>query len=206
MAGPTTTPSPTRRLQPRFRNGPTRAPALLPERALVESVGASRKRGAPTAIEPPGRTKTLSGKDAKLTGSSTFRATDSGDTGFGLVEIVISMLLLALLSIAFLPLLIGALQTSVRNATVATANQLLSEQLDQLQTTARTCSAFDAFEAESVATTTDPRGTQYTPQRVVSACPATFPGSVTVTLRVVVVGQPDVDLETVTFAVVESAS
>lgn len=139
----------------------------------------------------------------QTTGART-PATD--DSGFGLVEIVISMLLLALLAVAFLPLLIGALQASVRNATIATANQLLSEQLDALQTTARTCAALDAYESASISVTTDPRGTEYTPQRTVGACPSTFPGSVTVTLRVTVADQPDVRLETVTFAVVESLS
>ncbi|MFO7691343.1 MAG: type II secretion system protein, partial [Cryobacterium sp.] len=51
---------------------------------------------------------------------------DAREQGFGMIEIVVSMFLLALLSIAFLPLLVQSLQVSVQNARLATATQLAS--------------------------------------------------------------------------------
>ncbi len=59
------------------------------------------------------------------------------DKGFGLIEIVVSMFMLALLSIAMLPLLITSVQQSARNAAAATASQLVQQTLeaDQGKTT-----------------------------------------------------------------------
>lgn len=135
--------------------------------------------------------------------------TEPAQDGFGLVEVIVSMFLLALLSLAFLPLLISSLTATVRNSTVTTASQLLAEQLDRVPTVDRNCAALQAFAAEPATVTVDDRGTEYRATKSVTACPTgpgAFPGRLTVTLRVVVVGQPDLRVETQTFAVVESAS
>lgn len=128
-----------------------------------------------------------------------------GDSGFGLVEIVISMFLLALLAVAFLPLLIDALRVSVRNATIATATQLVSEQLDAVTVVPRTCAGVEAFANASLADISDERGTVYTPHRAVSPCPATgYPMTVDVRVWVTVDTDPSVLVESRTTVVVES--
>ena len=51
-------------------------------------------------------------------------------SGFGIIEIVISMFLLGLLATAFLPLLVQGLKQSAANATLATATQLANDQIE----------------------------------------------------------------------------
>lgn len=129
------------------------------------------------------------------------------DFGFGLVEIVISMFLLALLAVAFLPLLVDALRASVRNSTVATATQLVSEQLDAVSLIPRTCAALAAFEAAAVPSLTDERGTAYTAVRNAASCPASgYPLAVSVTVSVTADSQPDLLVESTTTVIIESAS
>lgn len=129
------------------------------------------------------------------------------ERGFGLVEVIVSMFLLTILSVAFLPVLISALQATVRNATVATASQVLSEQLDAASLVERTCAAFDLFENETLASVTDDRGTEYQPERSVTGCtPLTYPAQVTIDVSVAVVGQPEIRVEATTFGIVESAN
>lgn len=133
----------------------------------------------------------------------TVRAAD--DAGFGLVEIVVSMFLLALLAVAFLPLLIESLRVSVTNSKVATANQILSEQLDAIALVPRTCAAFDAFESVAIPTVTDERGAVYQADRDVTGCtPASYPAPVTVVLTVSVVGDTSIGARATTTAIVES--
>ena len=43
----------------------------------------------------------------------------SSESGFGMIEIIVSMFLLALLAVAFLPLLINTLQLGPKNAAIA---------------------------------------------------------------------------------------
>lgn len=129
------------------------------------------------------------------------------DAGIGLVEIVISMFLLALLAVSFLPLLVDALRASVRNSSVATANSLMSEQLDSASAVGRTCDALVAWAAASVPTLTDERGTVYTPDRVVIGCPAAaYPATARVTVSVDVSLDPAITLEATTLLVVESTN
>ena len=92
------------------------------------------------------------------------------DRGLGLVEIVVAMFLLALLSVAFLPLLINSLQQTIRNATISTATQVLNEQLDALLAAQPTCAAITAFESAVPGPTTDRRGVVYQATRSVPEC------------------------------------
>lgn len=89
----------------------------------------------------------------------------SCDDGVGLVEIVVAMFLLALVSIAFLPLLINSLQLSIRNATISTATQVLNGEVDALATVAPTCEGIKSFVASSGANVEDDRGVTYEPER-----------------------------------------
>lgn len=129
------------------------------------------------------------------------------DAGFGLVEIVVSMFLLALLAVAFLPLLIDAMRATVRNATTATATQLVSEQLDAVSLLPRTCAALTAFETATVPTTTDARGTDYTARRDASTCPSSgYPVAVQVRVWVTASNNPDLLVDAVTTVIVERSS
>jgi|GEM_PF-1583565 type II secretory pathway pseudopilin PulG len=139
--------------------------------------------------------------------NTTLRAAPKGEAGFGLVEIIVSMFLLTLLSVAFLPLLISALQATVRNSTVATASQILSEQLDAVTLVPRTCAAFTQFASQALASVTDDRGTEYQPARQVTGCPpGAYPARVTIRVSVAVTDQPEIRVEATTFGVVESAN
>lgn len=129
------------------------------------------------------------------------------DDGFGLVEIVISMFLLALLAVAFLPLLIDSLRVTVRNATAATATQLVSEQLDAVSLIPRTCVGVTAFESAVIPTVTDERGTVYTSRRDVATCPSGgYPIELSVRVWVTASSDPDFLVESTTSVIVESAN
>lgn len=127
------------------------------------------------------------------------------DAGFGLIEIVVSMFLLSLLAVAFLPLLIESLRVSVTNSRVATANQILGEQLDAIALVNRTCASFRAYDDTIIPTVTDERGTVYQAVRTVSGCPsAAYPAPVSIVLEVTVVGHPNIGAKATTAGIVES--
>jgi prepilin-type N-terminal cleavage/methylation domain-containing protein len=54
----------------------------------------------------------------------------SDPRGFGIIEIVVAMFLLALLSMAILPLLVQGMKLSTANATLAAATQLANQQIE----------------------------------------------------------------------------
>jgi len=114
------------------------------------------------------------------------------DSGFGLIEIVISMFLLGLLAVVFLPLLVTSLQTSVRNSTIATATQSLEQQMGLARSAGDTCAALTAYGAVTpLPTTSDIRGTVYQPDRTVDSCPsalASYPTTVKVRVSVLISG------------------
>lgn len=125
--------------------------------------------------------------------------------GFGLVEIVVSMFLLSLLAIAFLPLLIQSLQVSLTNATTATATQLVNKQMDLARVQGTTCGALTSFAAVAPSVVPDARGALQ-PYRSVGSCPASYPGTVTVTTWVTRSGQSIRLAEAVTLILVKSAT
>lgn len=53
------------------------------------------------------------------------------DAGVGLIEIIISMFLISLLAIAFIPVMVSAIRASTLNSTVATATRLVSLAVDE---------------------------------------------------------------------------
>lgn len=73
---------------------------------------------------------------------NTLRAeSDTRSAGFGIVEVIVSMFLLSLMAMAFLPVLVQALQVSRVNASIATATQLLSSDLDRARQLNLACTA-----------------------------------------------------------------
>ena len=91
-------------------------------------------------------------------GMSVKETLNSNESGFGVVEIVVSMFLLALLAVAFLPLLITSLQVTVTNARVATSTQLVTRQLEQIGAAGSSCSAVKALVAVMPAPVADANG------------------------------------------------
>ncbi len=114
----------------------------------------------------------------------------AGDEGFGMIEIVVSMFMLSIIAIAFLPLLISSLQLSARNATLATATQLVNEQMDAPRLAASpTCSSLLLLETAPVPVVTERGGDELLLARDV-VCPTSFPGLATFRASVTVSGEP----------------
>ena len=59
--------------------------------------------------------------------------------GFGIVEVIVSMFLLSLMAMAFLPVIVQSQQLARTNALIATATQLLSADLDRARQSTVTC-------------------------------------------------------------------
>ena len=109
------------------------------------------------------------------------------ESGFGVIEIVISMFLLALLAAAFLPLLVQGLKQSAANATLATATQLANDQIELVRSATK-CSELGLPTITTTTTTVDPRNVTLSIVRTVgSSCapiaenPVNVPVDVTVT-------------------------
>jgi type II secretory pathway pseudopilin PulG len=88
---------------------------------------------------------------ARHRGTVPADASENRDTGIGLIEIVISMFLISLLAIAFIPVIVSALRASELNSTAATATRLVSQAIND----ARTQGATDCAAAQLLNTTTE---------------------------------------------------
>jgi type II secretory pathway pseudopilin PulG len=144
-------------------------------------------------------------KLADVNPSSRRESPALSEDGFGIVEIVVSMFLLGILAIAFLPLLIQSLKISSTNATIATATQLVDRDLELFREQPPTCEDLTDFAALPVAAVNDPRG-QLQPHRSAGACPATYPGTVIVTTWVMRSGESGRLAEAATRILVTAAS
>lgn len=122
------------------------------------------------------------------------------DAGLGLVEILVSMLILALLAIAVLPVLMQGMKTSSNTATLATAGQLAAQELEVARTLSADCATLSAFDDAPAHTALDARGVSLLISRSVGACPAAadYPGVVRVTVQVAKVDAPSAVLATAT--------
>lgn len=108
----------------------------------------------------------------------------SRDEGFGLVEIVVAMLLLAIIAAAFLPVLATTLVQSARNVTTTSATQLVNDQLERARNADSTCAGLQVFAGETVQDVVDSRSVPLHIQRTLGACPASYPGTVKFTATV----------------------
>ncbi|MCU1545957.1 MAG: hypothetical protein JWP30_1057 [Homoserinimonas sp.] len=107
---------------------------------------------------------------------------ESDEFGVGMVEIVVSMLVLAVLAMSFLPLLIQGIKVSASNATLVTATRIVHDEMEQVRTLT-TCASVTPTPTPSP-TVTDPRGVQLAVKRTVGPCPVSFPGTRKVTVEV----------------------
>ena len=65
-----------------------------------------------------------------------------------MIEIVVSMLLLSLLAIAFLPMLVTSLRVSVSNATLASATQIVAAEMDNIRSLGMTCTDVQLYASD----------------------------------------------------------
>jgi type II secretory pathway pseudopilin PulG len=128
----------------------------------------------------------------------------SDDEGIGLVEIVISMFLVALLAISFLPLLLRTLTTSTDNTSTSTASQLVQSNMDQARLAGPTCTGVASFVNTAIPVVVDARGVSLTQQRQIGSCPSIYPGTVSVYVRVTQAGSAVVLAESTTLIYVTS--
>lgn len=102
------------------------------------------------------------------------------DRGFGLIEIVVAMFLLAIVTMAVLPLLVQGLKLSASNATVAAATQLANQQVELVRSQSL-CGAI-----VPATTTATAQGVALQVSRTIGiTCPASgYPITVPVSVRV----------------------
>lgn len=99
------------------------------------------------------------------------------ESGIGLIEIVVSILLLGLLAVAALPLLVQALKQGPRTASVASSTELVASGL-ALVRQATTCVEVTALSGTTMKTV---GGVDYTvTTTVLGSCPSVFPGNLEV--------------------------
>ncbi|MFP7835064.1 hypothetical protein [Marisediminicola sp. LYQ134] len=106
------------------------------------------------------------------------------DDGIGLIEIVVSMFVLAIIAIAFLPVLIEGIKQSAATTTLAAATRIVEDQLTEARAQSASCAAIQAFADQPVAETTDPRGVQLRGAREAGVCPEDLPGTIKFTASV----------------------
>lgn len=91
------------------------------------------------------------------------------DAGFGLIEVIVSMFLLALLAVAFAPVLISSIRISAANTSTATATQLVNERMQIAQSFGPVCATVAGMVGS--ATLVDARDVEIDVTTTVGACP-----------------------------------
>ena len=139
----------------------------------------------------------------------SLRETYGGDEkGVGIIEIVVAMLLLALLLLSFAPVLISITKLSGRNTTIATATQIVNQQIEAaravstLSAAATKCTDLVGFIAVTPAPVVDPRGVTLQPVWDAVTCPLSFPGVIKVRVSVTQAGYPSATASATTLILV----
>jgi len=136
----------------------------------------------------------------------------ASENGFGVVEVVISIFLLSLLSISFIPLLVNSIKSTGKNTTIATATQIVNQEIEGARAvrspTSTTPSCLDVtnFLNVTIATVTDPRGVTLLPKWDATTCPTSYPGVVRARVSVTRSGSTNVVAQAVTLIYVASAT
>lgn len=119
---------------------------------------------------------------------ATIRA-DRRASGFGMVEILVSLILLGILSTTLIPIFITSIKLAQLNAVVTRGTQVVNQQLDLARAQARTtptCNAIKALKVNSTALS-NPNAPEAEPLHyatTIGACPTSYPGTVMVTVTV----------------------
>ena len=134
------------------------------------------------------------------------------EDGFGVIEVVVSIFLLSLLSVSFIPLLVNSIKTTGKNSTIATATQIVNQEIEGARavrsptSTMPSCLDVTNFLNVTIATVTDPRGVTLLPKWDPTTCPTSYPGVVRARVSVTQAGSPDVVAQAVTLIYVAAAT
>ena len=69
----------------------------------------------------------------------------SKDDGIGIVEIMVSLLIFAVIMMSLVPFLINTYKTSMNNSTIASATQIVNQQIERARGSSGSCAEFSAF-------------------------------------------------------------
>ena len=134
------------------------------------------------------------------------------ENGFGVIEVVISMFLLSLLSVSFIPLLVNSITSTGKNTTIATATQIVNQEIEGARAvrsptaTSPSCLDITNFLNVTIASVTDPRGIMLLPNWDMPTCPASYPGVVRARVSVTRSGSTIIVAQAVTFIFVAAAT
>lgn len=129
------------------------------------------------------------------------------DAGFTLIEVLVSMLILAVIALALIPAFVSQMRATSTNTTIATASQLAGQQIDDAQSRAATCAALQAYQSQTVAPVIDARGVTLQVQRTVALpCPSTYPATIKVQVSVTTSGSASSLATATTLVLLKSAS
>lgn len=137
---------------------------------------------------------------------------DQSEDGFGMIEIVVSLFLLSLLTMGFIPVLINSQRTAGANTTIATATQVVNQQIEGARSvrssslSTPSCLDVTKFLQVTLAPVTDPRGVTLQPQWNPAVCPSIYPGVVRVGVSVSKLGNATPIASAVTLIFVASAT
>lgn len=136
--------------------------------------------------------------------SSAIDRADESDAGFSMIEVVVAMFVLLIFSLALIPAFITGLRATANNTTLATASQLVSQQINKARSFS-TCQALRDYQTQPILPVVDARGVSLQPALSPITCPATYPGTVTVTASVSTSGSSTVLSSATTYVYVGSA-
>lgn len=116
------------------------------------------------------------------------------ETGFGVIEVVVSMFLLGMMSVSFVPILLNSWKDTGANTTIATATQIVNEQIEgaravrSASSSTPSCADVLAYLQVTLPPVIDPRGITLQPEWESTSCPTMYPGVVRVSVEVSRVG------------------
>lgn len=123
------------------------------------------------------------------------------DAGFTLLEVVVAMFLLAIVVTGLIPALLGSLKMSAQNTNIATASQLVGQQIDAARSGTATCAALTNYKNAVLPPVVDARGVSFQPIRNSVTCTA---GIAKVRVSVTLTGNPHVLASAITYVYITS--
>lgn len=134
------------------------------------------------------------------------------ERGFGVIEVVVSMFLLGMMLISYIALTINTIKDTGINTTIATATQIVNEQIEGARavrspaSTEPSCQDITTFLQVTLAPVKDPRGVTLVPQWDSASCPPIYPGVIRVRATVMRIGYSTPVASAVTLILVRSAA
>ncbi len=124
--------------------------------------------------------------------------------GFTLIEVVVAMFLLGIVAMGLIPALVGSLKVSGQNTNIATASQLVGQQIDIARSGPATCAALTNYKNAVLPPVVDARGASYQPVRNSVTCTAGAPGIAKVSVSVTLTGNSHVLASAITYVYITS--